>query len=61
VRLIIGCVPLLVLAGAIEGFISPNEALPWPFKWGAGIGTGLVMYGYLLLGGREKVQGTGYE
>jgi uncharacterized membrane protein SpoIIM required for sporulation len=63
VRLIIGCAPLLVLAGAIEGFISPNEALPWPVKWAVGIGTGLLMYTYLLLGGRgrEKVQGRGYK
>lgn len=53
VRLIIGCAPLLVLAGAIEGFISPNELLPWPVKWAVGIGSGLLLYVYLLLGGRE--------
>jgi uncharacterized membrane protein SpoIIM required for sporulation len=53
VRLIIGCVPLLVLAGAIEGFISPNEALPWPVKWAVGLGTGILLYTYLLLGGRR--------
>jgi uncharacterized membrane protein SpoIIM required for sporulation len=54
VRLIIGCVPLLVIAGLIEGFISPNEALPWPFKWAVGVGTGLLLYAYLLLAGRER-------
>ncbi len=54
VRLIIGCIPLLVLAGAIEGFISPNETLPAPVKWAVGLGTGLLLYGYLLLAGRER-------
>lgn len=54
VRLIIGCVPLLVLAGLIEGFISPAETIPWPVKWGIGLGSGLLLYAYLLLAGRKK-------
>lgn len=59
VRLIIGCVPLLVLAGAIEGFISPNETLPWPLKWAVGLGSGLLLYGYLFLAGRDHPAGSG--
>lgn len=55
VRLIIGCVPLLVLAGLIEGFISPNEAIPWPVKWAIGLFSGLALFGYLLLSGRTSV------
>lgn len=55
VRLIIGCVPLLVLAGLIEGFISPNEAIPWPVKWGIGVLSGLALLGYLLFSGRSAV------
>jgi uncharacterized membrane protein SpoIIM required for sporulation len=54
VRLVIGCVPLLVLAGLIEGFISPAEDIPWPIKWGIGLGSGLLLYSYLLLAGRER-------
>jgi uncharacterized membrane protein SpoIIM required for sporulation len=54
VRLVIGCVPLLVVAGLIEGFVSPAEAIPWPVKWGVGLGSGLLLYGYLLLAGRKK-------
>lgn len=54
VRLIIGCVPLLVLAGLIEGFISPNEAIPWPVKWAVGLFSGLALFGYLLLSGRQS-------
>jgi uncharacterized membrane protein SpoIIM required for sporulation len=52
VQLIIGSVPLLVIAGLIEGFISPNEAIPGPVKWGVGIGSGLLLHTYLLLAGR---------
>jgi uncharacterized membrane protein SpoIIM required for sporulation len=54
VRLVIGCVPLLVLAGTIEGFISPAENIPWSVKWGVGIGTGILLYTYLLLAGRKN-------
>ncbi len=54
VRLIIGCVPLLVIAGLIEGFISPAESLPVVFKWAFGLFTGVLLYAYLFLAGRER-------
>jgi uncharacterized membrane protein SpoIIM required for sporulation len=54
VRLIVGCVPLLALAGLIEGFISPAESIPWPTKWGVGLVSGILLYSYLLLAGRER-------
>lgn len=53
-KIIIGCVPLLLIAGAIEGFISPNEHVPPVVKWVIGWGSGALMYLYLLLGGRKK-------
>lgn len=40
-QLVYGIVPLLVIAGAIEGFISPNPAVPSLFKYL--IGTGLFV------------------
>jgi uncharacterized membrane protein SpoIIM required for sporulation len=52
VRLIVGCVPLLVVAGIIEGFISP-QPIPAAIKIGIGTLTGIVLYMYLLLAGRE--------
>lgn len=55
VRLVGGCIPLLMFAGLIEGFISPAEGIPWPVKWGVGLGTGLLLHAYLLLGGRRDV------
>lgn len=54
VRLIVGCVPLLVAAGLIEGFISPAENIPVLAKWAIGLGSGVLLYLYLLLAGREK-------
>ncbi len=53
VRLVIGCVPLLLIAGTIEGFISPNEQIPWLVKWGVGIFSGIVLYSYLFWAGRK--------
>lgn len=54
VRLIVGCVPLLVAAGLIEGFISPAENIPVPAKWAIGLGSGALLYAYLLRAGRPK-------
>lgn len=52
VRLILGCVPLLVIAGIIEGFISPAPISPIIKFTVAGV-TGIALYSYLLLAGRE--------
>jgi uncharacterized membrane protein SpoIIM required for sporulation len=54
VRLLIGAVPMLIVAGTIEGFISPSETIPWPVKWAVGIGSGILLYSYLFFAGREK-------
>lgn len=59
VKLLFGCVPLLVIAGTIEGFISPST-LPPTAKIALGVASGVVLYSYLLLGGRRKgAWGTG--
>src|SRR4029079_10246013 len=51
VRLMIGVAILLVVAGTIEGFISPAPIDP-RVKFGIGGLTGLAMYSYLLFAGR---------
>jgi uncharacterized membrane protein SpoIIM required for sporulation len=53
VRLVFGCVPLLVIAGTIEGFVSPS-ALPFWAKVSIGVLTGVLLYGYLLVAGRRS-------
>jgi uncharacterized membrane protein SpoIIM required for sporulation len=60
VRLIVGCVPLLVVAGIIEGFISPQPISPI-IKIGIGAITGIALYSYLLLAGREPESVSGSE
>ena len=52
IQLLVGCIPLLVVAGIIEGFISPAEGIPAVFKWLVGFGTGVALYAYLFLAGR---------
>jgi uncharacterized membrane protein SpoIIM required for sporulation len=51
--LILGCVPLLVIAGLIEAFISPSP-LPLAIKIGVAAASGLALYTYLLGVGHEE-------
>ena len=53
IRLVAGCVPLLVVAGIIEGFISPTLINP-AIKFSIAAITGVALYSYLLLAGREN-------
>jgi uncharacterized membrane protein SpoIIM required for sporulation len=54
VMVILGCAPLLIVAGIIEGFISPS-GLPWWLKLFVGVATGAMLHGYWLLSGRRPV------
>jgi uncharacterized membrane protein SpoIIM required for sporulation len=54
VQLLAGGIPLLVVAGLIEGFISPAEDIAVWFKWAVGLGSGVVLYTYVIFAGRER-------
>jgi len=51
--LVLAALPLLVIAGLIEGFFSPGDAPFWSHIAVGGF-TGLLLYTYLLLVGWEK-------
>lgn len=46
VRLLMGVVPVLIVAGSIEGFISPS-ALPWQWKFALAGSLAVIFYSYL--------------
>ena len=57
-KIVMGCACLLVVAGTIEGFISPSN-IPAGFKIATGLGTGIAMYSYLfLVGGKPEMDPT---
>jgi uncharacterized membrane protein SpoIIM required for sporulation len=64
IRLMMGVAVLLVIAGIIEGFVSPAPISP-KIKFGIAALTGLALYSYLILAGRgedaigEGVKGKG--
>ncbi|CAG0959264.1 hypothetical protein ANRL3_00765 [Anaerolineae bacterium] len=55
VRLLLGTAPLLVIAGLIEGLISPSDA-PAFLKYGIGIASGILLYAYLFFAGRAATK-----
>ena len=53
--LLLGLAPLLIVAGTIEGNISPSAA-PFTLKVAIGLTTGALFYSYLIFSGRTSKQ-----
>ncbi|MBZ0288186.1 MAG: stage II sporulation protein M, partial [Anaerolineae bacterium] len=53
VALAVAAVPLLIVAGLIEGFLSPTDT-PLLLRGGVGLLTGIALYSYLGLAGRSQ-------
>jgi uncharacterized membrane protein SpoIIM required for sporulation len=51
VQLIYGIVPMLMIAGTIEGFFSPSPIVPAPIKYLAGV---LLLWGLIIYCSRKK-------
>jgi uncharacterized membrane protein SpoIIM required for sporulation len=47
VRLLLGVVPILILAGSIEGFVSPSPNIPWQWKFALAGSIAAVFFSYL--------------
>jgi uncharacterized membrane protein SpoIIM required for sporulation len=58
VRLMMGIAVLLILAAIIEGFISPAP-IPAAIKYSVAAITGIALYSYLLLAGRDDQRAEG--
>ncbi|MFQ4145447.1 stage II sporulation protein M [Chlorogloeopsis sp. ULAP02] len=48
VQLVFAIVPMLIIAGIIEGFISPNPLVPTPFKYLFGMGLFVFLVAYCI-------------
>jgi uncharacterized membrane protein SpoIIM required for sporulation len=55
--LLLGLAPLLLIAGTIEGNLSPSDA-PFAAKLVIGLSTGILLYSYLLFTAREPRRRT---
>ena len=56
-QLLFGIIPMLVIAGTIEGFLSPSPIIPSPIKYL--VGTGIFFLFVLYCSRKKEVASTG--
>jgi uncharacterized membrane protein SpoIIM required for sporulation len=56
IRLLVGTIPTLVVAGTIEGFISPSHNVPWQMKFALSALVGTAFFSYLFFCARGRVE-----
>jgi uncharacterized membrane protein SpoIIM required for sporulation len=54
-QLFLGCIPLLLIAGTIEGYVSPRTDLPQEYKYAVSLATFVLLILYLVVPRRELV------
>lgn len=59
VRLLLGVIPILIVAGTIEGFISPSPAIPWQWKFALSGAIGVIFFSYLFFCARGDLSEGG--
>ncbi|MEW6212898.1 MAG: stage II sporulation protein M [Acidobacteriota bacterium] len=57
IRLILGCIPMLIVAGIIEGFLSPAHVSAW-YKFSVAIASAIAMTAYFLKSDLRKNEGS---
>lgn len=57
VRLVLGVIPMLVMAGFIEGYLSPSN-IPVSLKFALGVALGTALVVYLFSSAREDLEAT---
>ncbi|MBL9038595.1 MAG: stage II sporulation protein M [Archangium sp.] len=53
-QLVLGCAPVLVMIGVVEGFVSPGSLVPWPLKVAFGALSAFAFWRYLLTPPRPR-------
>ncbi len=57
IRTVLLVIPVLGVAGVIEGFVSPSDA-PGAVKLAVGLVTGALLWGYIAFAGRRRADAT---
>ena len=55
VRLLLGVIPILILAGTIEGFISPSPSIAWQWKFALAGVIAVIFFSYLFFCARGEL------